>query len=430
MPAAWLAELDEVVLMVYGDPGGPLVGESVAAVVRRIDDARLWRDLPPGRGLRIGLATFEHKDLDTLRATIAGVETAFGQRAGFRGTAIFANDQVWDAPLVPFIEGRVVDASGRAVAGARLRGAGHDIESNCCGGIGFKGLPVEGIELEVTARGYLPTRVPVGRLVPGARARIAACPSRARPMTRLARSSGRGRRLPALLLLVVVLAAWRPAAGQEAADEARALTRAGRLDEALAAYTTLLTAHPEDLEAQKGRARVLGWLHRDAEALEDYDRVLAVTPRDAEAALDRARVLSRLDRLDEAEDAVRAVLASQPSLADAHLALGAVWLRRGQAAAAADAFTRAQALAPEDSAPLVGLARAREAMGDAAGAAAAREAALTAFDRRLAQNPSDRDARVGRAGLLARLGRDAEDWPSTSASSRRPRATSRPSSAG
>jgi hypothetical protein len=166
-PAAWLAELDEVVLMVYGDPGGPLVGESVGAVVRRLDDARLWRDLPPGRGLRIGLATFEYRDLAALRATIAGVQSAFGARPGFRGTAIFANDQVWDAPLVPFVEGRVVDATGRAVAGARLRGAGHDVESNRCGGFGFKGLPVEGVELEVTARGYLPARVPVGRLVPG-----------------------------------------------------------------------------------------------------------------------------------------------------------------------------------------------------------------------------------------------------------------------
>jgi hypothetical protein len=166
-PAEWLRELDEVVLMVYGDPGGPLVGESVPAVVRRIDDARLWRDVPAGRGIRIGLATFEHKDLGALRQTIAGVEGAFGARPGFRGVAIFANDQVWDAPLVPFVEGRVVDASGRAVAGAQLRGAGHDVETNRCGGFGFKGLPLDGVELEVTARGFVPARVPVGRLVPG-----------------------------------------------------------------------------------------------------------------------------------------------------------------------------------------------------------------------------------------------------------------------
>ncbi|HEY7602530.1 MAG TPA: carboxypeptidase-like regulatory domain-containing protein [Methylomirabilota bacterium] len=166
-PAEWLVELDEVVLMVYGDPGGPLVGESTAAVVRRVDDARLWRDLAPGRGLRIGLATFEHKDLAALRANIAGVEAAFGARAGFRGTAIFANDQVWDAPLVPFVEGRVVDAAGNGVSGARLRAAGHDVVSNPCGGFGFKNLPLEGVELEITARGYTPTRIGLGRLVPG-----------------------------------------------------------------------------------------------------------------------------------------------------------------------------------------------------------------------------------------------------------------------
>jgi hypothetical protein len=166
-PAAWLVELDEVVLMVYGDPGGPLVGDSGAAVLRRIDDARLWRDLPSGRGLRVGLATFEHKDVAALRATIAEVRAGLGARPGFRGVAIFANDQVYDAPLVSLVEGRVVDAGGTPVAGARLRGAGHEVDTNRCGGFGFKGLPVAGVDLEVSARGYRPTRVAVGRLVPG-----------------------------------------------------------------------------------------------------------------------------------------------------------------------------------------------------------------------------------------------------------------------
>ena len=166
-PAAWLADLDEVVLMVYGDPGGPLVGESGTAVLRRIDDPRLWQGLPPGRGLRIGLATFEHKDDAALRATIAEIRAALDARPGFRGVAIFANDQVYDAPLVAFLEGRVLDASGDPVAGARLAGGGLEVDSNRCGGFGFKGAPVAGLELEVTARGYVPARVSVGPLVPG-----------------------------------------------------------------------------------------------------------------------------------------------------------------------------------------------------------------------------------------------------------------------
>jgi hypothetical protein len=166
-PAEWLGELDEVVLMVYGDPGGPLVGESATAVLRRIDDARLWRNLPPSRGLRVGLATYEHRDVAALRATIAEVTARLGARPDFRGVAIFANDQAYDAPLVPFLEGRVVDANGDPVAGARLRGAGHEVDSNRCGGFGFKGLPVQGVDLEITARGFAPARVAVGRLVPG-----------------------------------------------------------------------------------------------------------------------------------------------------------------------------------------------------------------------------------------------------------------------
>jgi YaiO family outer membrane protein len=212
-----------------------------------------------------------------------------------------------------------------------------------------------------------------------------------------------------LLLLGLGPTAARPAAGQTAPlDEARAHARAGRLDQALSAYTRLLDAHPQDLGARKERARVLGWLHRHAEALEDYDRVLAVTPRDGDARVARARVLVRLDRIDEAEAALRKVVGEQPDHVDAHLALGAVLLRKGQAYEAAKAFAWARALDLDDPAPLVGLGRTLAAVGDATGAAAARRDALIAFDRRLARDPSDRDARVGRAQLFARLGRDVE----------------------
>jgi hypothetical protein len=166
-PAAWLADLDEVVLMVYGDPGGPLVGESVPAVLRRVDDARLWRTLPAERGLRIGLATFEHKDVGALRGTIAGVTAALGARPGFRGVAIFANDQVYDAPLAAFVEGRVLDEGGLPVAGAHLRAADQEADANRCGGFGLKALPIAGTELEVTAQGFRPARLRVGPLAPG-----------------------------------------------------------------------------------------------------------------------------------------------------------------------------------------------------------------------------------------------------------------------
>jgi YaiO family outer membrane protein len=213
----------------------------------------------------------------------------------------------------------------------------------------------------------------------------------------------------AWLVLWLGLAVASGAAGQAPdLEEARAYVRAGRLDEAVAAYTRFLEAHPGDLEARQERARVLSWLHRHAEALAEYERVLAVTPRDVDAVLGRARVLVRMDQLDEAEHALRAAVAEHPDVADLHLALGTVLFRRGQTDEATAAFTRARALAPGDPAPLVALARARAAAGDVTGTEAARREALTAFDQRLARDPSDRDARVGRAQLVAWLGRHAE----------------------
>jgi YaiO family outer membrane protein len=225
------------------------------------------------------------------------------------------------------------------------------------------------------------------------------------------RSAGRTSRITLAALAVVGLALGlgRSAAGQTGTlDGARALARAGRLEEAVAAYSALLEAHPDEGDARKERARVLGWLHRDDEALADYERVLATTPRDVEAQLGRARTLMRLDRLDDAGRALQQAVADSPDDADVHLVLGALHLRRGQPAEASGAFMRARALAPDAPAPLAGLARARAASGDEPGARAAREAALAAFDRELARDPTDRDARVGRAQMLATLGRDAE----------------------
>ena len=226
-------------------------------------------------------------------------------------------------------------------------------------------------------------------------------------MTRPARGRARGTGLAAVLLLALALLTPRLALGQTV-EEARALARAGQLDEAVRAYTRVLDARPNDVEARMERARILGWLHRHADALADYDRVLALTPRDVDAILGRARALVRLDRIDEAREVLEKTATDYPDVADVHLALGAVALRQGRTDEALRAFARARELAPTDPAPLIGLGRARAAAGDAAGAAAARQEALAAFDRRLDAEPSDRDARVGRAQLLAGLGRTEE----------------------
>lgn len=172
-PAVWLADLDEVVLMVYGEPGGPLVGESPAAVLRRIDDARLWAELPPGRGLRIGLATYEYRDAAALQAALGEVAAALAGRRGFRGLAVFAHGEPFDAPLVTSLEGRVLDREGRPVAGARVRAGGQETRSNRCGLFLLRRLPAPAIEVTVEAEGFQPARLTATGLVPGRQRQLA-----------------------------------------------------------------------------------------------------------------------------------------------------------------------------------------------------------------------------------------------------------------
>jgi hypothetical protein len=166
-PAGWLADLDEVVLMVYGDPGGPLVGETPAAVLRRVDDTRLWADLPAGRGLRIGLASYEYRDPAALEAALRTVDAALAPRPGFRGLAVFAHGQPYDAPLVTSVEGRLVDPGGRPVAGVRVRAGDQETWSNRCGLFSLRRLPPPAAEVVATVDGFGPTRFTVAGLVPG-----------------------------------------------------------------------------------------------------------------------------------------------------------------------------------------------------------------------------------------------------------------------
>jgi len=166
-PAMWLAHLDELVLMVYGDPGGPLVGESAGAILRRIDDARLWGDLPHGRGLRIGLATYEYPGPAALEAALRGVDRALAGRPGLVGLAVFAHGQPFDAPLVTSLEGRVTDRHGAPIAGARVHAGDQETRSNRCGLFFLRRLAPPAAELAVAADGFGPARLTVSGLVPG-----------------------------------------------------------------------------------------------------------------------------------------------------------------------------------------------------------------------------------------------------------------------
>jgi hypothetical protein len=172
-PRRFFESLDEIVLMAYGDPGGPRVGGSVQALLRRLEDARLWRDAPPGKGIRIGLATYEYASAADLLATARELDRAFDSQKAYRGTAIFHSTGNYSAPLSASLRGLVQDAAGQPVARASVRVGERRIATNGCGRFVIRDLPTAGVALEVKASGFQGVAVPVAGLTAGEELEVA-----------------------------------------------------------------------------------------------------------------------------------------------------------------------------------------------------------------------------------------------------------------
>ena len=166
-PGRWLESLDEIVLLAFGDPGGPLVGGSARALLRRLEDGHLWSGLPMGKGIRIGLATYEYASAADLAATIRELDRALARQPAYRGTAIFHSDSSYGAPLTASVRGLVQDATGQPVAGAGIRAGDRQSVTNRCGRFIFRNIPLATAILEVGGIGVGSVSVPVMGLVPG-----------------------------------------------------------------------------------------------------------------------------------------------------------------------------------------------------------------------------------------------------------------------
>ena len=170
----WFFEsLDEIVLMAYGDPGGPLVGGSARALLQRLEDTRLWRDIPPGKRIRIGLATYEYASLADLLAVARELDRAFDSRKAYRGAAIFHSTSGYGVPLVASVRGLVRDTAGRPVALAGVRVGDRQTASNRCGRFVLRDLPLSGGGLEVRGIGLQAVTVPLRGLARGHELEIA-----------------------------------------------------------------------------------------------------------------------------------------------------------------------------------------------------------------------------------------------------------------
>ena len=166
-PRRFFDSLDEIVVMAYGEPGGPRIGGSAQALRQHLEDPRLWRDIPPGKGIRIGLATYEYASAADLLAVIKDLDRTFGRQKAYRGTAIFHATGPYGAPLTASVRGLVRDAAAVPVVHASVKVGDREIATNRCGRFVFRDLPAASVTLDVRGSGFQDVRVPVTGLTAG-----------------------------------------------------------------------------------------------------------------------------------------------------------------------------------------------------------------------------------------------------------------------
>jgi protein O-GlcNAc transferase len=208
----------------------------------------------------------------------------------------------------------------------------------------------------------------------------------------------------------------------------------GRLDEALAGIEAALALAPDDAEAVFNRANVLKALARADDALAGYDKALALKPGWSQCENNRGTVLQTLGRFEEALAGYDRALAAGPN-AEALNNRGSVLEDLGRPEEALEAYDQALRLAPNFAAAannrgsaLLALNRSAEALaafdsalavgpqdaklhnnrGNALFALARHDEALAAYDRALALQPDYPQAHNNRGNVLQQLKRHDE----------------------
>jgi len=129
-------------------------------------------------------------------------------------------------------------------------------------------------------------------------------------------------------------------------DQAIALQRSGRLQEAERLYLEVLAQAPEDFTARHLLGVVRAQSGRLDQALADIDAALATNPHDPDALLNRANVLKMLNRLQDALAGYDLALTARPGWLQAQNNRGTVLQALGRHEAALAAYDRVLAAEP------------------------------------------------------------------------------------
>jgi len=185
--------------------------------------------------------------------------------------------------------------------------------------------------------------------------------------------------------------------------QARDLVARGAMADAAALLAALLEAAPDDAETLRCGGSIANLLGRYDLAHAVLGLARARDPRAAVTHVELGFAALKLDLLDEAEEASRHALALEPGRLDARLTLAAVERCRGRMDRAERHCREALAVHPDARGPLLtlgGVLAETGATGDA----------LACFDRILAGDPGDAEARWNRAITCLFAGQLAEGW--------------------
>ena len=155
LPSVLFRYVSGMYLMLYGDEGGPLVGNSVAGIADRVPPEGVYfgsKDAP-GR-VYLGLATYELASPEALNRQVASLQERYAGVPGFAGTAVFHAGSTYNAPLVRILAGKVVDPAGEGVAGAEVEFAGMKTKTGNCGNFEIRGMQSTAGELQLRSPGY------------------------------------------------------------------------------------------------------------------------------------------------------------------------------------------------------------------------------------------------------------------------------------
>jgi tetratricopeptide (TPR) repeat protein len=172
----------------------------------------------------------------------------------------------------------------------------------------------------------------------------------------------------------------------------------GKNGEALRLITAALKIEPRSADALSNLALVMNALRRPGDALAALDRALALEPKHVEALVNRGNLLLESGKPDEACLSLQQALEIQPQHLSARLSHGSALAAAGQKEQALAEFDIFLAARPQSAAGHHNRGNALLALGRL-------EEALTAFDRSLALEPNHLNAQNNRGLALQGLNR-------------------------